>query len=292
MKEQVKRSKIINCDETEDIVFDYKPKMFPLLINKNAQNFVKGQEEEESDFELNDIAAQQAGIAEINRQKIEDRVEAEALDKLKKVEETAYRESYELGLIEGTERAFEEKKEELEARLLKFDDLVNTIGHLRTLLLVKNETQLLKMVHLIASKIAFKEIKDNPEVILNIIKTLVEEAHTEDEVILHLSFDDQIFLESLREKSKKKVEFLQNVKIEADENIESGGCILATKYGAIDATLVQRVDKIWETLESRAPKIKLQNETSDLKGQLIDIIDDPNEKKNEDDDNDNGDESA
>lgn len=252
-------TKIIGRENSEEKVFTYVPRQFPMAIEDSAYDFVHSQEEKGSDFHISAEVAQQAGISDLNKQKIDDKIEAEALIKLKEIEESAYKEAYELGLIEGSEKAYQEKRDELENRMSHLEQLVETIHVLRQKLVEKNEGQLVRMVYLLAGRIAEREIKENPDSILPVINMVLEEIQKDEEVTLHLSIADNMFIESLLEKGEKKYEFLRNIKIEVDDHVQEGGCLLETRYGVIDATLPQRLEKAWNILQSKIPHVKVHD---------------------------------
>lgn len=249
------RRQILDQQEAKEVVFDYVPKQFPLTIGGAASGFVSSQEEKSTDFKISELVAEQSGIAELNRRQVEVRVEAEALEKLKGVEEKAYSEAYELGLIEGTEKAFNDYKKELDVRISKLDSLLEAFEIIKVKLVETSEQEILKLLNLMASKIAMDHVEVHKELIINIIKKVIEASQTDEDVVIKVSPEDNMFIESAREKLGKKSDFLKRVKLESDEEIKSGGCILETQYGAIDATLEQRLAKVWEAIEAKMPRV-------------------------------------
>ncbi len=252
----MKGKQILGQAEADNLAFDYIPKQFPIKIHDSATNFVSSQQELSSDFEISELIAEQSGIADINRKEVEIKVEAEALDKLKEVQERAYSEAYDLGLIEGTEKAYKDNSADLRDRVLKLDELIKTIEVIQVDLVEKSELQILKLLNMMASKIAMDHVEANKEIVLEVIKKVIEAAQSDEEVILKVSTEDRFFISSVRERSDLKLDYLDRVKLEPDDDIKSGGCILETRYGAIDATLEQRLNKVWESIEGKMPRVK------------------------------------
>lgn len=252
--------KYLSKEEAEKAVFDFIPKKFPLIVPETASSFVTLQKQNNSDFKISELVAQQSGVAEINRKQIELQVESEALEKLKEVEERAYHEAHELGLIEGTEKAYQEYKEEIKKYIENMDQLLKHFEEIKVQLVEQSEVQIVKLLQLIAEKISMTHIESHPEVILDVIHKVIEETQTNEEVILKLSVDDYMFIEGSREKLGKKLDFLKRVKMEAVDEIKKGGCILETRYGAIDATVEQRFEKVWQAITNKMPRVKKETE--------------------------------
>ena len=247
---------IIDEEEASEVVFDYVPNQFPISINQSAKDFVSSQEEKSSKFQINELSASQSGVADLNQKLVEKRVEIEALEKLKELEERAYGEAYELGLIEGTEKAFNENFDSLKERIEKLDDLIKTFEEIKVQLIEGSETQILKLISLMANRLAMDHVEINQEIILQVIRQVIETAQTDENVVLKLSEEDSLFIEGARERMGKKLDFLKRVKIEPIEEVKSGGCILETQFGAIDATIEQRFSKVWETIQAKMPIVE------------------------------------
>jgi flagellar assembly protein FliH len=239
----------------KDLVFDYHPKEFPAVSGAVAEDFVKGYTGKAQDFEINELIAQQSSVATLQKRQVEEKIQKEALERLRLIQEKAYREAYDLGLIEGIEKSFVDSKAELKERVEKLDGLLSEIQNFKSTLLKVNEAQLVQLVTAVASQIALKEIKADPETTVRVLQQMVEELSDSESIRVTLSNDDLVFIEGLREKLASKAEAFKNVKLQASDSIESGGCIIDTDFGTIDATIHQRVERVIQTLNSKTPKV-------------------------------------
>lgn len=236
------------------VIYDYIPKKFPIKLGEVSNDFISKQKESKNDFVLSDLVAGQTGIANLQQRELEEKIEVESLNKLKQVQEKAYKEAYGLGLIEGVEKAFVEKKNEIDERITKMEVMLNSMAQLTTNLVAEKEHQILKLITLLASKIAMFEIQSNPEKLYDLITNLFEEMQSDERVVLRLSSEDLIFIEGVRE--KLGIEYsINNVKLQIDNDVESGGCILESNYGMIDASIEQRVERAWGAIKARLPRL-------------------------------------
>ena len=101
-----KPSRIVKPGVKRDIIFDFKPKVFPLIATQEAHDFISSQKQGSSDFKIADMVAEQAGIANLQKQGLENKIEELVLEKLKDVQEGAYKSAYDLGLEEGKKEAY------------------------------------------------------------------------------------------------------------------------------------------------------------------------------------------
>lgn len=250
---------IVKKEKSENVVFDYNLKEFPLVVSKPAKDFVSKQEEGGSDFKISELIAEQSGMSELQRKSMEAKVEEMALHRLKEIEERAYKEAYDLGKIEGTEKAFEERKAEFEDRLSKFDELISTFHHIKEKIMKENEVGLVKLMYFMAEKIALKEIGEDKENIMRIIMQIIEDVQVDERMILYVNPEDAQFINGLMEKRSKEIEALQKIKLEQSPEIDPGGCSLETNFGTIDASIQQRVSKVWEAMVNKMPRLKGHN---------------------------------
>lgn len=242
--------------DKKNLILEYTPKEFPVVVTSSASDFVSSQEENSSDFKISNLVADQVGISDLQKKSIENKIEEMALERLKKVEESAYAEAYELGLIDGTKKAFEDRQVEFEDQFQKIKSVLHNFQDIKKKLLVENESTFLKLIYEIASKIALKNIDEDKDSIIDMLGQLVEEIQTDDKILVKVSSEDMIFLESYQEKSGSKLELLDRIRLESSDSIAAGGCFVETNSGSIDATVNQRVDKAWELIQARLPKHK------------------------------------
>ncbi|RME17670.1 MAG: hypothetical protein D6797_02060 [Bdellovibrio sp.] len=252
-------SKVISQDEDGKIIFEYHPREFHLSSETDEKRLFDIQElSEKSDFQMDPLVAEQVGLSELNRKKITEKVEKEALERLKEVEEKAYQEGYNLGLEEGKKEAFEKHKAEIQQRIEFIDQILKKFDILKEELVNNNEAEIIQLVHELACQISYSEISEKPEIILNVIKSVLKETQGEEEIRIYLSPQDYSFLKESRKKLGKELADLERVGFEESENIEPGGCVLESKYGSVDASLRQRVEQAWIALKARIPHVKVQ----------------------------------
>jgi flagellar assembly protein FliH len=245
---------IIKAKVASTTTFDYKPREFAGGASQIARSYVDEDAFRSPDFKISELVAKQAGISQLESEAHQDKINAQVLARLQEVQEKAFEEGYELGLIEGTEKAFQEAKAALLERMSSMEALLKRIEELKGRLLVDNEGELVRLVFLTAKKIALRDLEGNRDAVIEILHNVVGETQADERVVVRLSSEDLKFLEVLQEKGGQKIESLERVKFVADEAIKSGGCLIETEFGDVDATVEERVERTWKTLQARAPQ--------------------------------------
>jgi flagellar assembly protein FliH len=249
-------SSVLKKDSADRMAFKHHPKAFQLEATDMAKDFVSMQSDKKSDFHIAEVVAAQSGIQAIQKKNIEAQVEGTVLERLKEMEEKAYAQAYELGLHEGHDKAFEDSRADLHARLEKFDQFLLLLENLKVKILKENEAAIVQLIYQIASRIAMREIKMLQHPIVELLNELVQEVQGAENIVVKVNPDDLKYLEELRAKNVKEVEKLTRVQLNANPSIETGGCIMETNYGIINATIQKRVEKAWAVLEAKLPSIR------------------------------------
>jgi flagellar assembly protein FliH len=249
-------SSIVKKKVLNETVFKHHPKSFLAQTAVSATDFVSLQAKRASDFQIADVVAQQAGIGALRKKNVDAQVEDTVLERLKSVQESAYKEAYAVGLLEGLEKSFSENQEHFKEKLTRLDQVFTSLENLKENMLKQNEAVFMRLIFQIAEKISARSIKLEQEPILDLVKSLILEVQGADSITVKLNQSDYDFLEELRNKKVKAADELVHVKLISSPEIKIGGCIIETNYGAIVSTVEQRVEKAWAIIESKLPHIK------------------------------------
>jgi len=251
---------IIKADSASKNTFDYKAKELSRNTSDMAQDFVALDAFKSTDFKISDLIAEQAGISKLESEAQQDRVNAQVLERLKSVEEKAYKEGHQLGMIDGAERAFNETKQDLLTHMKQMEGILKSVEDLKARILADNEAELVRLMYLIAKKLALRDLEENRGAVWEILRSVVGEIQVDERVVVSLNPADLTFLESLQEKSGQKIENLERIRFVTNDQIKPGGCMIESEYGTVNATVEERVDRVWQTLIGRIPR------TADSKG--------------------------
>lgn len=233
----------------------YEPPVFDLGIPDVAMQLVE-KAKEGTRFRMSELSRIQTGVNKLEAEQFEEKVEHEALTRLKEVQENAYKEAFDLGLVEGERKAFEENNAIILEKLGRFDSLMRSIEKVKSEMLAYNEAHIVQLAFHIGQRLAAHEISINPEATLELLRQAIELAQTEEEIQVRVAPDQIEFLEEIRRQSGRESEFLKNVKLEPDPSVEHGGCVVRNNYGEIDSRFGERVGKLWDALKDSLVRVK------------------------------------
>lgn len=144
------------------------------------------------------------------------------------------------GVCEGSRQA-EESLSKVSEALAKA--LLST-GGLRQKVMQECEEDLLGLAVMIARKIILQEISIDRRILVNIVKEAVSNVSEGDEVVVRLNPADYEIVADNRQFSPGANE-KRRMTLKADEGIPSGGCLVDTSMGAIDARIDAQLDEIF-----------------------------------------------
>ena len=253
---------VFDQKEALDLVVAYVPRKFAATYSASAKSFValRGEQNGESKFQIDRILAAQNGVAELERMSIEVRVETEALDRLKSIQEEAYKAAYQLGLDEGRDRAHAEAKSDLTMRIDRLDQMLAALESLKTDLSAGNEAHFVKLAYYMAATLTVEEFAQKPELVIGVLRQAIMDAQSDERVVVRVSPEDKQIIEDARHTLARDAETSARIKIEASTSISRGGCVVETNYGSVDATIELRLKRLWEAVAEKLPK------TSDVVG--------------------------
>lgn len=246
---------VLPKEVAEKTVLEFVPVRFDLGTPEQALNYL-AEKGKGSDFRMNDAVRVQTGIDQVEKGSEEEKIEAAALEKLKEIQEGAYKEAYNLGLEEGRKEAFETVSAEIAERMQSLDTLLLGIKELKKEMASFNESHLLQLVFRMASRLAKTELQGNNDAMVQILRDAVSLSQDEENITVHVSQAQFEFLEELKKETGREFEFAKRIRFEPNQEVSDGGCIVETNYGEVDARIEQRIEQLWTVLSENMPKVK------------------------------------
>lgn len=247
---------ILKEERAREVVVEYTPTQFNLGTPLQALEYLD-EVKRGSDFVMNPVIREQTGVEEIQKEDLDSKAEELAIQKLNDIQAAAYKEGYDLGLDEGSKRAYQEKTREIKTKLEELDRLLTNISNLKTDLEIQNESHMIQLVYHMAARISMREISLDNKIILDVMKQAMSLAQDEENIVVQVSDAQLEFIEDIKKNSHmRELEFLKKVKIEGNSGIQPGGCIVETNYGEVDSRVEQRLQKLWEHVSEALPKVK------------------------------------
>ncbi len=248
-------SKIIRpSDEEFKRILDFEPKKVGIGIPEVAETFMGEQPPPLIEpFKLDELVAKQTGVYESEKSRVEQKIDDKAIEKLRDIQEKAYKEAYDLGLEEGRKRAYESNNEKIGNQLNELSDLTNSIREMKKNLMDKNEALLVDLVYHCAEKVVMEHVDKKNDILVNTLKEVIRSLDSKENIVVKLSEEDLAVINHLIGTTNPNLDFLQKIKFIGTQDISKGGCIIETDHGLVDATLEERFKKLWTVLNETKP---------------------------------------
>lgn len=234
---------IIEKEQADQLVLSFQPKSIEKVIGQTVIHYVEEQKKG-SDFRVDKIVADYVGIGEIEKDSQQKEIARQALELSKEIQEEAYREAYQLGLQEGREAAYQEEKSRIESEMLTVSQLIHEMKNIKTNMVKENEKQIVKLTFYLARRLFLRELNQNPDSILILVKKTLEMIQSEEHLNIRVSSQDKAWIDQYRDNFFKEIDIDPNTKIEEDDKLHPGGAVIETSHGVIDATVEQRLEKL------------------------------------------------
>jgi len=163
------------------------------------------------------------------------------------------RTAQEEGLQEGRQQGRDEMEEQRTRQAKEFQRdasaLLEAIHQQKQKLLRESEPRLVELAAMIAGQIVRKEVRQDDDTVLNIVRQAIVLATEKDQLLLRLNPED---LGWIRERCPELMALHEDIKeihFEEDRRVERGGCVIETAAGNVDARIERQLDEIRRGLE-------------------------------------------
>jgi len=176
---------------------------------------------------------------------------AEIEKEIRQTLEAERKEAREKGTEEGRKRGFEEGRAEVERLIERTRVVLERAQDKRADILSETEQEIVDLVLLISRKV-IKVISENQRniVISNVVQAL-RKVKAKGDVIIRVNMNDLQLTTEHKQEFIKILEGAKSIQVIEDGSVDSGGCIIETDFGEIDA----RISSQLAELESRILEI-------------------------------------
>ncbi len=184
-----------------------------------------------------------------NEKKAEaDKILKEAVENSEKLLREKEREGFDKGYKEGFDKGYGEIIEKESLNFEKFGQLIKTLSLKEKELVNGAEKQICNLIVKLAEKIIKKEVEtESKEILFNNIRETLKKLVDKNEITIYVSNEDYSFLVKNKDKIKDAFD-MENVKILKSDKISSGGVIVESSFGTLDATLESQLSEFEQML--------------------------------------------
>jgi flagellar biosynthesis/type III secretory pathway protein FliH len=166
----------------------------------------------------------------------------------------AYQKGFSDGLEKGTQEGetagFEQASKKLEPLLEGLQQALMQLGNLRQNTYRIIEQEVVELALAIARKIICREIEVDKEVVVCVAREALSQVEDPGYVKIKMNPTDFQFMNDTKYQLSELIGNIDNVTIEPGKNIRSGGCVIETNLGEIDARIEQQLQAVEESFRT------------------------------------------
>jgi flagellar assembly protein FliH len=198
---------------------------------KETPEDIMGEAKNQADLIINE--------AELEAQRIVEKAYKKAEELKIDVEREARQKGYDQG-FKGMQAQYEEIIREAEAIRENAKTEYNEV-------LSGMESDIVSLIFEVAKKVIGRELSENRDAILSIVRQAVEKCSDRNNLVLKVSAEDYDFLLDNREKLISMVGDASEFDVKKDSSVKAGSCVIETSFGTLDGGVGTKIRKIEES---------------------------------------------
>ena len=170
----------------------------------------------------------------------------------------AYQDGFNDGLEKGTDEGektgFEQAAKKLEPLLSSLQQGLLQLKNLRQDTYQKLEKEVVELALAIARKVICREIEVDKEVVVGVAREALTKIEDPGKITIKLNPSDLQFISETKYQLSEMIGNIDNVKLESEDSIQSGGCLVETDLGEIDARIEHQLQAVEESFRTALEK--------------------------------------
>ena len=168
--------------------------------------------------------------------------------------EQAYQKGLAEGLREGENAGFEQGTQKIEPLVSSIRDALIQLDRIREETYQHIEKEVVELALAIAQKVICREIATDKETVLCVAKEALAKVDDPGKIKIKMNPSDLQFINETRHQLSNLISDIDNVTFEAEESIQSGGCVIETDLGEIDARIERQLQAVEESFRKAMQK--------------------------------------
>jgi len=166
--------------------------------------------------------------------------------------------AYAQGFTEGEKVGEDSERKNLKSILDTLGQVVRQLDEIRNEIYRYSEKEVVSLAMGIATKIVRHEATINKNVILNVLKQALKKTVDYDKIKIRVNPSDLQFLKTQHHQFSHLIDNMESIVFEEDEAILTGGCLIETNSGDIDARIDKQLEAVEEAFKCEFAKTESQ----------------------------------
>ena len=168
--------------------------------------------------------------------------------------------AFQKGFLEGKRVGFESASKKADSVI---DSLSQTLGQLENIrkeIHQEIEKEVAQLAVSIARKIVCHEVKTTQETVTCVAREALGRVDNPGKIKIKLNPDDLQFIKDTQVQFSHFLHNVDNIRFEAEESIQSGGCLIETDRGDMDARIEKQFQAIEESFQAQFEQPQQESE--------------------------------
>lgn len=165
------------------------------------------------------------------------------------------------GLNEGEHTGFEQGTKKIEPLITSIKEALIQLNSLREETYQQIEKQVVELALAIARKVICREISTDKETVVCVAKEALAKVDDPGKINIKMNPSDLEFINETQYRISNLIADVNNVTFEAEDSVQSGGCVIETDLGEIDARIEKQIQAVEESFRRAMEKETAGNQS-------------------------------
>ena len=157
--------------------------------------------------------------------------------------------AFQEGFAEGEKAGFEAGTKRVEPLIASFNQGLEKLKNIRQEIHQAIEKEVVQLALSIAKKIVCHEVKTSAETVVCVAREALSRVENPGKIKVKLNPSDLQFIQDTKSQFSHLLQNVDSVRFEAEDSIQSGGCVIETEMGDIDARIEKQFRAIEESFQ-------------------------------------------
>jgi flagellar assembly protein FliH len=159
--------------------------------------------------------------------------------------------AFQKGFLEGKRVGFESGSKKAGSVVGSLNQILGQLENIRQDIYQEIEKEVAQLALSIARKIVCHEVKTTQETVTCVAREALSRVNNPAKIKIKLNPDDLQFIKDTQFQFSRFLHNVDNIRFEAEESIQSGGCLVETDRGDIDARIEKQFKAIEESFQTQ-----------------------------------------
>ena len=206
-----------------------------------------GDEFQRAQYDTSDPSCGDPGAGDPERRPTARRTALSAAEREAQAYQKGLAEGIQQGLKDGEQKGLELASRQIEPLIAGIKQAVNKLTALGEETYQQIETEVVELALAIARKVICREVSMDKETVVCVAREALAKVEDPGKIKIKMNPADLRFINETKYQLANLIDGVNSVTIEAEENIQSGGCVIETDLGEIDARIEKQLQAVEES---------------------------------------------